>query len=293
MKIKKAVILAAGLGTRMLPATKSVPKELVPIVDKPALQYLVEEIKASGIDDIMIIISRGKTLIEDHFDYAPELEERLLAGGKAKEPALKQVRQIAELADIIYARQKEMLGTGHALKLAKNFVGDEPFALLYGDDVIMNEEKPVVGQLANVYETYGKSVVGVQEVEEELVMKYCTLDVTKVNDRIYEVSDMIEKPKKEEIISYFSVLGRIILTPDVFEYLDKTPYAENGELQLTDTMKLMANDGKMMAIDFEGKRYDMGNKLGVMQAQVETALKHPEIGEDFRAYLKEFAKTLS
>ncbi len=292
MKIKKAVILAAGLGTRMLPATKSVPKELVPIVDKPALQYLVEEIKASGIDDIMVIISRGKTLIEDHFDYAPELEERLLAGGKAKEPALKQVRQIAELADIVYARQKEMLGTGHALQLAKNFVGDEPFALLYGDDVIMNEKHPVVGQLTDVYEKYGKSVVGVQEVPEELVLKYCTLDVTKVDDRIYEVSDMIEKPKKEEIISYFSVLGRIILTPDVFDYLEKTPYAENGELQLTDAMKLMANDGKMMAIDFEGKRYDMGNKLGVMQAQVETALKHPEIGEDFRTYLKELAKTL-
>ncbi len=292
MKIKKAVILAAGLGTRMLPATKSVPKELVPIVDKPALQYLVEEIKASGIDDIMIIISRGKTLIEDHFDYAPELEERLRAGGTAKEPALKQVRQIAELADIVYARQKEMLGTGHALLLAKNFVGDEPFALLYGDDVIMNDENPVVGQLTDVYEKYGKSVVGVQEVSEELVMKYCTLDVKPVDDRLYEVFDMIEKPKKEEIISCFSVLGRIVLTPDVFDYLEKTPYAENGELQLTDTMKLMANDGKMMAVDFEGKRYDMGNKLGVMQAQVETALKHPEIGEEFRAYLKEFAKTL-
>ncbi len=292
MKIKKAVILAAGLGTRMLPATKSVPKELFPIVDKPALQYLVEEIKASGIDDIMIIISRGKTLVEDHFDYAPELEERLLAGGEAKAAALKQVRDIAELADIVYARQKEMLGTGHALLLAKNFVGDEPFALLYGDDVIMNDEKPVVGQLNQVYETYGKSVVGVQEVSEELVMKYCTLDVKKVDDRIYEVSDMIEKPKKEEIISCFSVLGRIVLTPDVFDYLGKTPYAANGELQLTDTMKLMAKDGKMMAIDFEGTRYDMGNKLGVMQAQVETALKHPEIGEEFRAYLKEFAKTL-
>ena len=292
MKIKKAVILAAGLGTRMLPATKSVPKELFPIVDKPALQYLVEEIKASGIDDIMIIISRGKTLIEDHFDYAPELEDRLRAGGAAKEAALKQVRDIAELADIVYARQKEMLGTGHALLLAKNFVGNEPFALLYGDDVIMNEEKPVVGQLVDVYEKYGKSVVGVQEVPEELVMKYCTLDVTKVDDRLYDVSDMIEKPKKEEIISCFSVLGRIVLTPDVFDYLDKTPYAANGELQLTDTMKLMAIDGKMMAIDFEGIRYDMGNKLGVMQAQVETALKHPEIGDDFRAYLKEISKTL-
>lgn len=292
MKIKKAVILAAGLGTRMLPATKSVPKELIPIVDKPALQYLVEEIKASGIDDIMIIISRGKTLIEDHFDYAPELEERLRTGGPAKEPMLKQVRQIAEMADIVYARQKEMLGTGHALLLAKNFVENEPFALLYGDDVIMNEGTPVVRQLTEVYESYGKSVVGVQEVPEELVMKYCTLDVKQIKDRLYDVFDMIEKPKKEEIISCFSVLGRIVLTPEVFDYLDKTPYADNGELQLTDTMKLMANDGKMMAVDFEGKRYDMGNKLGVMQAQVETALKHPEIGEDFRTYLKEFAKTL-
>ncbi len=292
MKIKKAVILAAGLGTRMLPATKSVPKELVPIVDKPALQYLVEEIKASGIDDIMIIISRGKTLIEDHFDYAPELEERLATGGPAKADALKQVREIAELADIVYTRQKEMLGTGHALKLAKSFVGDEPFAVLYGDDVIMNTEKPVLGQLLQVYEQYGKSVVGVQEVPEELVMKYCTLDVKKVEDRVYEVYDMIEKPKKEEIISHFSVLGRIILTPDVFDFLDKTPYAKNGELQLTDTMKLMSNSGNMMAIDFEGRRFDMGNKLGVMEAQVETALQHPEIGEGFRAYLKELAKTL-
>ena len=292
MKVKKAVILAAGLGTRMLPATKSVPKELFPIVDKPALQYLVEEIKASGIEDILIIISRGKTLIEDHFDYAPELEDRLRQGGAAKEAALKQVRDIAELANIVYTRQKVMLGTGHALLLAKDFVGNEPFAVLYGDDVIMNDRHPVVGQLVDVYEKYGKSVVGVQEVPEELVMKYCTLDVTKVEDRLYDVSDMIEKPKKEEIISCFSVLGRIILTPDVFDYLDKTPYAANGELQLTDTMKLMSQDGNMMALDFEGTRYDMGNKLGVMQAQVETALKHPEIGEDFREYLKEIAKTL-
>jgi len=292
MKVKKAVILAAGLGTRMLPATKSVPKELFPIVDKPALQYLVEEVKASGIDEIMIIISRGKTLIEDHFDYAPELEERLLQGGPAKETALKQVREIAEMADIVYARQKETLGTGHALRLARSFVGNDPFAVLYGDDVIINDEKPVVGQLCEIYEKYGKCVVGVQEVPEELVMKYCTLDVSPVSDGLYEVSDMIEKPKKEEIISCFSVLGRIILTPDVFDYLDKTPYAKNGELQLTDTMKLISNDGNMMALDFDGIRYDMGSKLGVMQAQVETALKHPEIGDDFREYLKILAKTL-
>lgn len=292
MKVKKAVILAAGLGTRMLPATKSVPKELIPIVDKPALQYLVEEVKASGIDDIMIIISRGKTLIEDHFDYAPELEDRLRMGGAAKEAALKQVREIADLADIVYARQKVMLGTGHALLLARDFIGNEPFAVLYGDDVIMNDEKPVLGQLTDVYEKYGKSVAGVQEVSREAILKYSTMDVTKVSDRLYELTDMIEKPKPEEIISLFTILGRIILTPDIFDYLDKTAYAENGELQLTDAMKLMANDGGMMAYDFEGKRYDMGNKLGVMQAQVETALKHPEIGEDFRAYLKDFAKTL-
>ncbi|MBP3300142.1 MAG: UTP--glucose-1-phosphate uridylyltransferase [Clostridia bacterium] len=292
MNVKKAVILAAGLGTRMLPATKSVPKELIPIVDKPALQYLVEEVKNAGIDDIMIIISRGKTLIEDHFDYAPELEERLAQGGAAKADALKQVREIADLADIVYARQKVMNGTGHALLLARDFVGNEPFAVLYGDDVIMNEEKPVVGQLMKVFEKYGKSVVGVQEVPEELVMKYCTLDVKQVEERLYDVADMIEKPKKEEIISCFSVLGRIILTPDVFDYLDKTPYAKNGELQLTDTMQMMAKNGNMMAWDFEGIRYDMGNKLGVMQAQVETALKHPEIGDDFRQYLKELSKTL-
>lgn len=292
MKVKKAVILAAGLGTRMLPATKSVPKELIPIVDKPALQYLVEEIKASGIDDIMIIISRGKTLIEDHFDYAPELEERLRMGGAAKAEALKQVREIADMADIVYTRQKVMLGTGHALMLARDFVGNEPFAVLYGDDVIMNDEKPVLSQLTAVYDKYGKSVAGVQEVSKEAILKYSTMDVTKIEDRLYNLTDMIEKPKPEEVISLFTILGRIILTPDIFDYLDKTAYAENGELQLTDAMKMMANDGGMMAFDFEGIRYDMGNKLGVMQAQVETALKHPEIGNEFRAYLKDLAKTL-
>lgn len=292
MKVKKAVILAAGLGTRMLPATKSVPKELIPIVDKPALQYLVEEIKASGIDDIMIIISRGKTLIEDHFDYAPELEDRLRMGGAAKEAALKQVREIAELADIVYARQKVMLGTGHALMLARDFVGNDPFIVLYGDDVIMNDANPVVGQLAAVYEKYGKSVAGVQEVTKEAILRYSTMDVTPIEGRLYELNDMIEKPKPDQIMSLFTILGRILLTPDIFDYLEKTDYAENGELQLTDAMKLMAKDGGMMAWDFEGKRYDMGNKLGVMQAQVETALKHPEIGNEFREYLKEFTKTL-
>ena len=292
MKVKKAVILAAGLGTRMLPATKSVPKELIPIVDKPALQYLVEEIKASGIDQIMIVISRGKTLIEDHFDYAPELEERLAKGGAAKAEVLRQVRDIADLANIVYVRQKEMLGTGHALLLARDFVGDEPFAVLYGDDVIMNDTYPVVKQLTDVYDSYGKSVAGVQEVSAEAILKYSTMKVSPIKGNLYNLTDMIEKPSPDQIMSLFTILGRIVLTPDIFDYLAKTEYAANGELQLTDAMKRMALDGGMLAVDFLGKRYDMGNKLGVMQAQVETALKHPQIGADFRAYLKELAKTL-
>lgn len=292
MKVKKAVILAAGLGTRMLPATKSVPKELIPIVDKPALQYLVEEVRAAGIDNIMIVISRGKTLIEDHFDYAPELEERLKKGGAAKEEALRQVREIADLADIVYARQKETKGTGHALQLARQFAAGEPIAVLYGDDVIMNTEYPVTKQLTDVFETYGKSVAGIQEVSKEAILKYSTMKIERMKGNLYELTDMIEKPKPEQVMSLYTILGRIILTPDIFDYLDRTPIAANGELQLTDAMKLLANDGKMLALDFEGKRYDMGNKLGVMQAQVETALQHPEIGEAFRAYLKEFVKQL-
>ena len=291
MKVKKAIILAAGFGTRMLPATKSVPKELIPIVDKPAIQYLVEEIRNSGIEQIMIVISRGKTLIEDHFDYAPELEGRLAASGKAKEEILKQIRDIADLANIAYVRQKEMNGTGGALQLVREFVGDEPVAVLYGDDVIMNPY-PVVKQLTDAYDKYGKSVAGVQEVSKEAILKYSTMKVDKIEGNLYNLTDMIEKPTPDQVMSLFTILGRIVLTPDIFDYLDHTAPAANGELILTDAMKKMAQDGKMLALDFEGKRYDVGNKLGVMQAQVETALKHPEIGDGFRTYLKELAKTL-
>ncbi len=293
MKIKKAVILAAGLGTRMLPATKAIPKELIPIVDKPALQYLVEEVKAAGIEDILIVISRGKTLIEDHFDRAPELEERLEKGGAAKADLLHQVREIASIANILYVRQPEMLGTGHALMMARQFTGNDPFVVLYGDDVIMNAEYPVTKQLTDVFEAHGKSIAGVQEVSAEAILKYSTMKVEKINDKLYNLTDMIEKPKKEEIMSLFTILGRLVLTPDIYTYLDNTPKASNGELQLTDAMKTMALEGKMLALDFEGKRYDMGNKLGVMEAQVETACNHPEIGPAFREYLKKFAKTLS
>lgn len=292
MKVKKAIILAAGLGTRMLPATKSVPKELFPIVDKPALQYLVEELVHSGITDIMIVISRGKTLIEDHFDRSPELEERLIAGGEKKADLLKQVRQVSDMANIIYVRQKTLNGTGGALQMARQFVGNDAFAVLYGDDVIINDEYPVTKQLIDAYEEYGLGVAGVQEVSEEAIQKYSTMKVEKLKDNKYSLTDMIEKPTKDQILSLFSILGRIVLPAEIFDILDKTPLGAGNELQLTDAMKTLANTKGMIAVDFIGKRYDMGNKLGVMQAQVEMALKHPEIGAEFKEYLKEIAKTL-
>ena len=289
-KVTKAVILAAGLGTRMLPATKSVPKELFPIVDKPALQYIVEELVESGIKHIMIIISRGKTLIEDHFDISPELEEKLRNGGDKKKAILEEVQRISNLADIVYARQKEMLGTGHALFSVREFTGNDPFVVCFGDDVIINDY-PVSKQLIDAYEKYGKGVAGVQAVTREQVQMYCTLKVDHIADNHFNLSDMIEKPKPEQILSLYSILGRMVLPAEIYDILDKTPL-HNGEIYLTDAMKELAQTKGMIAVDFFGNRYDMGNKLGVMQAQVEMALKHKEIGEDFRAYLKEFAKTL-
>lgn len=289
MKIKKAVILAAGLGTRMLPATKSVPKELYPIVDKPALQHHIEELVNSGIKDILIVISRGKTLIEDHFDNAPELEDRLLKGNKTA--AYEEVKKISNMANIMYVRQKDITGTGDAVRMAKNFTGDEPFVVMYGDDVIINDEYPVTKQLIDVYEKYGKGIAGVQEVSEEMILQYSTMKVSHLENNLYTLTDMIEKPKKEEIISLFTILGRLVLPAKIYDILEETPFSK-GELQLTDAMKTLAQTDGMIAVDFEGKRYDMGNKLSVMQAQVERAAVHPEIGEDFKKYLKEYVKTL-
>lgn len=290
-KVKKAVILAAGLGTRMLPATKSVPKELFPIVDKPALQYIVEELVDSGIEHIMIIISRGKTLIEDHFDVSFELEAKLREGGDKKKAILEEVERISNLADIVYARQKHMLGTGHALFSAREFTGNDPFVVCYGDDVIINDDYPVTKQLIDAYDKYGKGVAGVQEVTREQVQMYCTMKVDHITDNHYDLSDIIEKPTPEQIMSLFSMLGRMVLPAEIYEILDHTPL-HNGEIYLTDAMKELAQTKGMIAVDFIGKRYDMGNKFGVMQAQVERALKHKEIGEEFRAYLKELAKNL-
>ena len=245
MKVRKAVILAAGLGTRMLPATKSVPKELFPIVDKPALQYIVEELVDSGITDIMIVLSRGKDLIEEHFDRSPELETRLINGKKTKQ--LEESIHIAQMANIVYARQQEINGTGGALQVARSFVEGEPFVVLYGDDVIINKENPVTKQLIDAYDKYEKGIAGVQEVSEEAILRYSTMKVEHIEKNLYHLTDMIEKPKKEEIISLFTILGRIILPADIFDILDRTPVAENGELQLTDAMKIMANETGMIS----------------------------------------------
>lgn len=289
-KVRKAVIPAAGLGTRVLPATKVMPKEMLPIVDKPAIQYIVEEAAASGIEDILIITNRGKGLLEDHFDRAPELERRL-AGDPAKEAILNQVVGISKLANIFYVRQKETKGLGHAIGCAREFVGDEPFAVLYGDDVILGED-PACGQLMRAYEQFGSGVVGVKEVSREAIRKYSSLKVEHIQDNYFRCTDMVEKPLPGQEFSLYSILGRCVLPPEIFDILDNTPPGAGGEIQLTDAMATLARRDGMTAVDFTGTRYDMGNKLGIMQASVEVALRHPEIGEDFRAYLKELCKTL-
>ncbi len=283
MKIRKAIIPAAGMGTRVLPASKAVPKEMLPIVDKPAIQYIVEEAAASGIEDILIIISRGKDAVEDHFDRHPLLEQQLARPGKEK--LLESVIAPTELANITFLRQKELKGLGHAVWCAKSFVGDEPFAVLYGDDVIA-AEYPVTRQLIDAYERYGRPVLGIKEVTEEQILKYSSMKVEHIEGNIYYVDDMIEKPTPDKIMSLFSILGRVVLTPDVFDILESLPPGAGGEIQLTDAIKIMANRGRAIGVDFIGRRYDMGNKLGIMKAAVETALAHPEIGAEFREYLK-------
>ncbi len=292
MKIRKAVIPAAGLGTRVLPASKAMPKEMLPIVDKPAIQYIVEEAVASGITDILIITSRGKTTVEDHFDRAPELEARLLASGK--QSVYDEIVAISKLANISYIRQKETKGLGHAVLCAKAFVGDEPFAVLYGDDVIIGGEKPAVKELCEAYEKYGLGVAGVKTVETDQISKYSSLKVEAIDgdEHIFKVHDMIEKPMPHQIMSNYSILGRVVLPPEIFPILEKTAPGANGEIQLTDAMKELARTKGMVGREFSGDRYDMGNKFGILQAIVQVALSHPEVGEQFREYLKEVAASL-
>ncbi|MDD2417832.1 MAG: UTP--glucose-1-phosphate uridylyltransferase GalU [Oscillospiraceae bacterium] len=288
-KVRKAVIPAAGLGTRVLPVSKAMPKEMLPIVDKPAIQYIVEEAVRSGIEDILIITNRGKAVIEDHFDHVIELEQRLAASGRQE--TLDQLNAITHLANIYFVRQKETKGLGHAVSCARSFVGDEPFAVLYGDDVIIGED-PACGQLCRAYEEYGRGVVGIKKVTLEQIVRYSSLKVENLRGNIYSVSDMVEKPSPDRVLSLYSILGRCVLPPSVFDILENTAPGAGGEIQLTDAMRVLTLNEGMTGVDFTGKRYDMGNKLGILQATCEVALNHPEVGSDFRDYLRELVNTL-
>lgn len=289
MKIKKAVITAAGYGTRMLPATKSMPKEMLPILDKPAIQYIVEECVNAGISDILIVLSRGKHVVEDHFDRSPDLERQLQRSGK--NDLYNEMVKIGSMANITYVRQAEQLGLGHAVLCAKGFAGNDPIAVLYGDDVIIGDD-PVVGQLCRAYEKYGKGVVGIREVPTEDVMKYSSMKLEKLDDEYFNISDMIEKPAPDQIFSNYAILGRCVLPAEIFDILENTPYGRNNELQLTDAMKTLALRENMIGVDFTGTRYDMGNKLSALKASIETGLTRPDISGELKAYIKELAEKL-
>ena len=289
-KVRKAIIPAAGLGTRVLPASKAVPKEMLNIVDKPAMQYIVEEAFNSGIEEVLIITNRGKEAMEDHFDHAFELETKL-AGKADKKDILDSVKACANFGNIYFLRQKETGGLGHAVLCAKHFVGDDPFAVLYGDDVIDSDE-PVTKQLMAVYEKYGKATVGVKAIEGDAIMKYCSLQVEHIKDNEYNCTDMIEKPSMDEIMSNFSIKGRVILPPEIFTILENTPKGKGNELQLTDAMKTLAQNEGVIAVEYEGTVHDMGNKFGILKANIDFALKHPEVAEQTKAYIKEIAERI-
>lgn len=289
MKVRKAVIPAAGLGTRMLPATKTVPKEMLPMVDKPVIQYIIEEAVAAGIEDILVVTNRAKSAMDDYFDYYPELETRLIQAGKDHE--LHEVRRAADLANIFYVRQKETKGLGHAIWRAKRFVGDEPFAVLLGDDVMRSEE-PVIGQLIRAAEKYDASAVGVQQVSLDAISKYCSLKVEPLEERIFRTTDMVEKPRPEQIFSNYAILGRYVLKPGIFDILEHQEPGFGGEIQLTDGLQKLCQKEKMVAVDFVGHRYDTGNLRGFMEASIDFALDHPETGDWLRQFIRDKAKTL-
>jgi len=282
-KVRKAVIPAAGLGTRFLPATKAQPKEMLPIVDKPTIQYIVEDAVRSGIEQIVIVTGQSKRAIEDHFDYPFELAHRLRQQNKLEE--LAEVERISDLANFVYVRQKQPLGNGHAVLVAKEVIGDEPFAVLWGDDLV-DAEVPFVQQMMNVYYRYGASVLAVMRVPPQNVSKYGVIEAKAVGDRIYEVSDLVEKPPVEEAPSDLAVVTGYILTPEIFEELERTPPGKGGEIWLSDAIKTLMRRQKVFALEFEGKRYDAGNKLEFLQATVDFALKREDLRDEFRAYLK-------
>jgi UTP--glucose-1-phosphate uridylyltransferase len=287
-KVRKAVIPAAGLGTRFLPITKSIPKEMLPIVDKPTIQYIIEEIVASGIEEILIINGRNKESIINHFDKVPELEALLKAGGKNE--ALVEVEAITNMARIFSVRQKEAKGLGHAVLCAKEFVGDEPFAVVLGDDIVYNDENPALKQMVEIYEAYGASVIGVQQVAPDQVNKYGIISGENVGERVLKVNDLVEKPAIGTAPSNMAILGRYIITPGIFDILEHTSKGAGGEIQLTDGLKTLATVEDMFAYDFIGKRYDVGDKLGFLQATVEYGLRDDKLGADFKKYLETLFK---
>jgi len=289
-KIRKAIIPAAGLGTRFLPATKAQPKEMLPIVDKPTIQYIIEEAIASGIETILIITGRGKRAIEDHFDRSFELENELLKDGKVD--LFKMVDEIAHLVELYYVRQKSPDGLGHAIHCGKDFVGDEPFAVLLGDDVVVNKERPALKQLIDVYNDTGKSVLGVQRVAENQISSYGIVDPSEVNGNVSRVKALVEKPNAEDAPSNIAILGRYIITPRIFEILETTKPGVGGEIQVTDALNMLAAEEAMYACEFEGKRYDVGSKIGFLKATVEFALDRDDLKDEFGAYLKNIIKEM-
>ncbi len=282
MKVRKAIIPAAGLGTRFLPATKAQPKEMLPIVDKPTIQYIIEEAVASGIEEILIITGRNKKSIEDHFDKSVELEMELEKSGKKE--MLELVRGISDMVDIHYIRQKEPRGLGHAINCAKSFVGNEPFAVMLGDDVV-DSEVPCLKQLINCFNEYKTTILGVQTVEFDSVNKYGIIDGLPIENRVYKVKKLVEKPSVEEAPSNIAILGRYIITPQIFKVLENTKPGKGNEIQLTDALETLIKSEAMYTYNFEGRRYDVGDKLGFLEATVEFALKREGLREEFIEYL--------
>ncbi|MDR1782492.1 MAG: UTP--glucose-1-phosphate uridylyltransferase GalU [Bacilli bacterium] len=289
MKVKKAIIPAAGLGTRFLPATKSIPKEMLPIVDIPTIQYIVEEAVASGIEEIIIITSSSKASLENHFDVNFELETRLKISGKDKE--CQMIRDIANMAKIIYVRQKEPKGLGHAILCAKEIVKDEPFAILLGDDVVVNKEKPALKQLIDAYEKTNSSILGVQFVEDSQIDKYGVIGIdNKLDDRLFKMNSMIEKPSLSQAPSNYAVLGRYVLTSTIFEILENTKPGKGNEIQLTDGLVTLLEKESIYAYNFEGTRYDVGDKFGYLKAQIDFALNRDDLKDKVKEYIKEISK---
>ncbi len=287
-KITKAIIPAAGFGTRFLPFTKAVPKEMLPIVDTPTIQYIVEEAIDSGITDILIITGRGKEAIMNHFDYSFELETVLER--EQKKEMLAAVQRVSKLVDVHFIRQKEQKGLGHAVSYARKFAAGEPFAVMLGDDVVYNDKKPCLKQMVEKYEELGGTILGVQTVDHSQVSKYGIIDGEKIGDRTYKVNSLVEKPKPENAPTDVAILGRYIITPEIFDCIDRTPRGAGGEIQLTDALFLLGESQDIFAYDFEGKRYDVGNKMGFLEATVEYALRRDDLKDEFNEYLKTVIK---